>query len=983
MFSFTSKFSRNRTHIMDYEHTDILHNGGLEGLEDYKVFRRRYPSRTSLPVRYITDWHIQEIPMVGRKSSRWICLVGIYKDALIRTSPIVSSISPRKVSTCNCIYVLGPSTKVLENPLLGIERSFADGFPGGWEGIVEKAFADADCATVDTGNQDAVVELRDTDMLVKSTDADLEPVASFDDVNVSEALGLVVNVDGGRVSVRSEEGVSIRSEEKVSIRGEERVSVRNEDIPRASVRSEEKVSIRNEDVPRISVRSEDVSRASIRSEDMPRVSIRGEDVPRISIRNEDAPRISVRSEDGGRVSVRSEDMPRTSVKNEDVPRVSVRSEDMPRVSIRNEDVPRVSVRGEDIPRVSVRNEDVPRVSIRSEDGGRVSIRTEDMPRVSIRGEDVPRVSVRSEDVPRVSIRNEDMPRVSIRSEDAPRVSVRSEDIPRASVRNEERVPVRNEDMPRVSVRSEDMPRVSILAEEALLQHITDEESTVSLNEGLISTDIEAGKLPNPNISIELGDESHMRRNRVDLNIRSESVREVQQDLISDNASDDGRRADEQTIREINGILSSTASTLSPAVEDNFDNYDKSLFVEEALKQSIRGVGNTPSKDRYPTVEELVRRSSPFKLPLRIPARQSTGNASIVSNTSVVQGNNSGCFGEQPTDKRPSVSTDRNSLEVGSAKTQAEVGTTSMSKAEDLQVTVKHKDTADVTEACDDSFNTQDFESIDSAEVLEPATNIQAPEDKLEVRQDCDIKDKELEHSNTSKVEADDMAIKKPRLSQGLMSQEASSENFNDKYFERIKLAYSDQLMSSPMKPQAASPDSGMKSAELKAKSPDVSVQNVKRPSIKISIKPRSTSSSLSRQDIVAEKATFFQNEVDLDPAGFEIEDDLNIEDDLKTVSLIEDEIESGSGDTKEVNSTVKKPTVDTTIANDTVISESTMVRSEKSKIGKLPVKVVSTLESEPSVSELNCSKSFSKTKKKKTMLVMPKRLKSLSKTKRK
>lgn len=126
---------------MENEHNDILHSGALEGLEDYSVFRRRYPARSSLPVRLITDWYIQEIPTPSRKLSRWICLVGIYKDTLIRTSPITSVIAPRKVCTSNCIYMLTQSSKVLQNPLFGVEEYFVEGFPENWEGIIEQAFS--------------------------------------------------------------------------------------------------------------------------------------------------------------------------------------------------------------------------------------------------------------------------------------------------------------------------------------------------------------------------------------------------------------------------------------------------------------------------------------------------------------------------------------------------------------------------------------------------------------------------------------------------------------------------------------------------------------------------------------------------------------------------------------------------------------------------------------------------------------------------
>ncbi|KAM0681654.1 hypothetical protein GINT2_000168 [Glugoides intestinalis] len=125
---------------MENEYKDLLHSGALDNLENYTIFRRRYPSKGGLPMRYITEWYLQEIPAHNRAYSKWICLVGIYKDKVVRTSPIISIISPRKICTCNCIYTLGTTTKLLQHPFLGVETRFFDGFPVDWEKIIESAF---------------------------------------------------------------------------------------------------------------------------------------------------------------------------------------------------------------------------------------------------------------------------------------------------------------------------------------------------------------------------------------------------------------------------------------------------------------------------------------------------------------------------------------------------------------------------------------------------------------------------------------------------------------------------------------------------------------------------------------------------------------------------------------------------------------------------------------------------------------------------
>lgn len=121
--------------------TDILHSGALDNLENYRVFKRRYPRRVSLPTKAISDWHLQETPFPRKPRNTWICLVGVCEGERIRTSPIVSVISPRKVCTSDCIYVLGTCTRILEHPVRGLERLFAEGFPSNWEELVKEAFS--------------------------------------------------------------------------------------------------------------------------------------------------------------------------------------------------------------------------------------------------------------------------------------------------------------------------------------------------------------------------------------------------------------------------------------------------------------------------------------------------------------------------------------------------------------------------------------------------------------------------------------------------------------------------------------------------------------------------------------------------------------------------------------------------------------------------------------------------------------------------
>lgn len=126
---------------MHTDSTDMLHSGALDNLDNYRIFRRRYPRRESLPTKSISDWHLQETQLPRKPRNAWICLVGVCEGILIRTPPVTSVISPRKVCTSNCTYVLGPSTRVLEHPVRGLEKLFADGFPSDWESRVEQALS--------------------------------------------------------------------------------------------------------------------------------------------------------------------------------------------------------------------------------------------------------------------------------------------------------------------------------------------------------------------------------------------------------------------------------------------------------------------------------------------------------------------------------------------------------------------------------------------------------------------------------------------------------------------------------------------------------------------------------------------------------------------------------------------------------------------------------------------------------------------------
>lgn len=117
---------------------DILHNGQLDGLTDYGVFKLRYPRRETFPTRLLTDWYIQETQLTAGPR---ICIVGTYKSSVIRTSPVVDIQTSRRIVTNNCIYILGEGSRVLEHDVRdGMNRLFADGFPENWREVIRKAF---------------------------------------------------------------------------------------------------------------------------------------------------------------------------------------------------------------------------------------------------------------------------------------------------------------------------------------------------------------------------------------------------------------------------------------------------------------------------------------------------------------------------------------------------------------------------------------------------------------------------------------------------------------------------------------------------------------------------------------------------------------------------------------------------------------------------------------------------------------------------
>lgn len=123
--------------IMQFNMFDIIHSKEFSKLGNYRIFKRRYPQRSSLPTRTLRDWYIQLLESKENNTQKSLCLVGIHKDALIRTSPVTSIINPYKICTNNCIYILTGESKVIENPINGLEKHFLNGFPQNWESLLK------------------------------------------------------------------------------------------------------------------------------------------------------------------------------------------------------------------------------------------------------------------------------------------------------------------------------------------------------------------------------------------------------------------------------------------------------------------------------------------------------------------------------------------------------------------------------------------------------------------------------------------------------------------------------------------------------------------------------------------------------------------------------------------------------------------------------------------------------------------------------
>lgn len=126
-----AKHSTKNTRV---DPADIIHSGALQGLSDYTIFRLRHPRRTALPERLLSDWHVLEVNADGPPK---LCLVGRYRENIIRTSPIIDVKSSRTIITANCIYKLSLNNQVHSHPLENdIHRHFLNGFPHNWNAIL-------------------------------------------------------------------------------------------------------------------------------------------------------------------------------------------------------------------------------------------------------------------------------------------------------------------------------------------------------------------------------------------------------------------------------------------------------------------------------------------------------------------------------------------------------------------------------------------------------------------------------------------------------------------------------------------------------------------------------------------------------------------------------------------------------------------------------------------------------------------------------
>lgn len=124
--------------VGNVDQNDIVHSGVLDGLQDYTVFRLRYPKRRTMRTRLLTDWYIQE---ASSGAAAHICLVGNYKNNIIRTSAVIDIQTNQRVVTANCVYILGKGCKVHEHDVgNGLNKLFINGFPFNWREAVHQAF---------------------------------------------------------------------------------------------------------------------------------------------------------------------------------------------------------------------------------------------------------------------------------------------------------------------------------------------------------------------------------------------------------------------------------------------------------------------------------------------------------------------------------------------------------------------------------------------------------------------------------------------------------------------------------------------------------------------------------------------------------------------------------------------------------------------------------------------------------------------------
>jgi hypothetical protein len=128
---------------------DILNNGGLTGLRDYTVFRRRVPKsarQTEKKRKLLNRWYIKIIPNFTTKIELkyWVCVCGyVGDDTLIQSSAVIDAESPRAVVTENTVYILGQACDLLNNrphPDFddGVIERFLGGFPRDWRKIIQR-----------------------------------------------------------------------------------------------------------------------------------------------------------------------------------------------------------------------------------------------------------------------------------------------------------------------------------------------------------------------------------------------------------------------------------------------------------------------------------------------------------------------------------------------------------------------------------------------------------------------------------------------------------------------------------------------------------------------------------------------------------------------------------------------------------------------------------------------------------------------------